>query len=99
MTYPGFSLNRFGFARACCSFLPLEGLAVSEFRVLIITTISGPFDSLTLRILIAYAGSLGYIVIGISGGLGLCGKVDDFCGGSTELIISSRSIDSLAVLL
>ena len=92
MTYPGCSLNRFGFARACCSFLPLEGLAVSEFRVLIITTISGPFDSLTLRIVIAYAGSLGYVVIGISGGLGLRGRVDDFCGRSTELSISLQEV-------
>ena len=92
MAYPGFSLNRFGFARACCSFLPLEGLAVSEFRVLIITTISGPFDSLTLRIIIAYAGSLGYVVIGISGGLDLRGRVDDFCGRSTELSISLQEV-------
>lgn len=100
MSYPGFLLHRFCFASACYSFLPLKGLTASELRVLIITTVSGPFDSVTLHIVIAYARSLGHAVIGISGGLGLCGRVDDFYERSTKVIISlQRNIDSLAMLL
>ena len=92
MANPGFFLHCFCFASACCSFLPFEGLAVPEVCVLIITAISGPFDSLTLRIVIAYARSLGYAVIDISSGLGLCGGIDDLCCRSVEVIISLQEL-------